>query len=311
MQVKKMITPDQNVRVYTAPLNVTPTEGTSSMRSRAEIQRALIVRAEELAMKEGHHGPGKFAERHYKLACQEISPEARAIERGFIPAREPGQRVRAYRHQDQLAAMYLQQGRAKTLAEAWTLANQAAPAIAAQAQALTVQQAPDGRWCVMKDSEPVQCFRTKEEADAYQTSLRGPDTETEEGARHMSLFFRDARYAAGSGPAETSHAAMRAMSREVLVRRLAASAMHGGRADVNETERAFADAWFGENFPPPSPRSGAGPATIPGSPPGSSDLLTGYNVMREATVEAILQQTRRLLSDPAERQKIRPGGLGG
>lgn len=193
----------------------------------------------------------------------------------------------AYRHVDQVAAMKIKQARA-------------------QGRTITLSEA---RQAAIADDPKL----------AERAGLLAPrGTVPTEGSEQMAAFYHGEtvpeavmkRYAAGGGVDETTHAAMRELSVEALVRRLAASVLHRGQAWPDHAERAFADAWYATNFPPPLPTPGAGPATIPGSRPGSSDKLDAYNQRRQATVESVMDQTRRLLADPAQRHTLSPMPLG-
>ena len=128
------------------------------------------------------------------------------------------------------------------------------------------------------------------------------------GARPGEIVVKT--HAAGGGVDETTHAALRELTVDALVRRLAASVLHRGFTRPDHAERAFADSWYVINFPPPLPTPGVGPATIPGSRPGSSDTLDAYNRQREAAVESVMDQVRRLLADPAQRHTLSPMPLG-
>jgi hypothetical protein len=86
---------------------------------RQYIQAKATARAEELAVAQGHRGPGKFSLKHYELALSELSPEEREAERGGA-TRQPTysgdpdsmeQAQGAARHIDQQAASFLRQAR--------------------------------------------------------------------------------------------------------------------------------------------------------------------------------------------------------
>jgi len=108
------------------------------MPNRDELQDRFSRRAEELAVAQGWQGPGRYAQRHYKLALQEASAEERSVERGMTGGRERGQPERAATHQNQLAAAYIKTGRAKSLRDAVKMADAAAPNIATKAGARTL-----------------------------------------------------------------------------------------------------------------------------------------------------------------------------
>lgn len=78
--------------------------------TRQEIQRRLITRAEQFAHARQYTGLGKFQQIDYEKAMAELSPEERAIERGFAPAREPSQQQRASRHLAERVRHFAQEG---------------------------------------------------------------------------------------------------------------------------------------------------------------------------------------------------------
>jgi len=135
-------------------------DGRQVTRSRDDIQAALTTRAEELAVARGYSGVGRFERLDYERALAEISPADRAMERNLGPitpeevevrelevwqaanphakdhaelrhlAKQAIEKRRAYLHQDQAAAMLIRQGKARSLREAFAMANAAAPDIA-------------------------------------------------------------------------------------------------------------------------------------------------------------------------------------
>ncbi len=95
------------------------------------IKERIYKKAEEFATADpGWKGQSRFGMEHLKAARKLFSPAERAVERGLVPDGEPSQAVRAAAHQDELAAMYLRQGKARTVTEANRMANQAAPEVA-------------------------------------------------------------------------------------------------------------------------------------------------------------------------------------
>jgi hypothetical protein len=85
---------------------------------RQYIQAKATARAEELAVAQGHRGPGRFTIKHYELALSELSPEEREIERGGgrpttqeEMASDTYQAKGAARYIDQQAASFLRVAR--------------------------------------------------------------------------------------------------------------------------------------------------------------------------------------------------------
>ncbi len=101
---------------------------------------------------------------------------------------------------------------------------------------------------------------------------------------------------AGPGPAATTHEEAATTSRETLIRQIAADALARGEWRPGPAARAAADFWFGVTSPAPPP----------GSPPG---MVEAYNKLREATINLIVEEVRRLLADPAQRAALAPGRL--
>lgn len=98
---------------------------------------------------------------------------------------------------------------------------------------------------------------------------------------------------AGPGTQVPTHGEARTLPRDVLVRQIAAAALTQGLWRPGPDARALADTWVGWNFP--APPAGSGTA-----------VLDSYNLLRERTVNEIVEAARRLLADPAERAKLHP-----
>lgn len=293
MQIKRMVGAKARcVKRYDVPqFNVTPGEGAPRMRSRADIQDAVIGRAEQFAHQRNYTGPAKFETIDYKKALAELSPEERELERGFVPvgAGEGNQAAAASRHFAERIRHYEQRGHAKAIAVTLAEGEERASGLHK-----TRANLPTGSpWAAQGQQEQ------QDEIHRFSKLT---------GQRRGEIMVKT--HAAGGGPDQTTAEAMRELSVDALVRRLAASVLHRGFARPDHAERAFADLWYAINFPPPLPTPGAGPATIPGSRPGSGDKLDDYNQRRQATVESVMDQTRRLLADPAQRHTLSPMPLG-
>ncbi len=147
-------------RRYDVPMKQTPDDEGGFVRTQYEVQQRAIAQAREFADRRGYKGGGfEFAD--YEKALSELGPHERAAERNLgattpeeVEARELQvwqtanphhakdhpelrhlakqaiEKRRAYLHQDQLAASYIRRGEARSLREAFALANAAAPDIA-------------------------------------------------------------------------------------------------------------------------------------------------------------------------------------
>ena len=288
MIVKRMVVPDDvKVRRYTSPLELTP--GLEDTMTSRDVQERAIRRAEELAHARNYMGAGRFEQIDYEKALSELSPEERALERGFGPVatREPSQAQRASKHHAERIVHLTQMGYSRSAAVEKARAEERRTGLDEVRAAV-----PHTPWSAQDQQH--------REDGARAFSLAA-------GSRIGGEMVRD--YEAGPGVGETLNAAKRAMSRDTLVRALAASVLYRGGSVPDARERSFADSWFEANFPPPAPVPGAGPGTVAGSPPGSH-RLDGYNKERERFLESVMQGVRAVLRDPAQRQQLRPGPLG-
>lgn len=274
MQIKKMVTPDdKKVRRYTMPMDLTPTQEEPRMRTQAEIQAETVQRAEELAVRDGFQGPGKFAMKHYTLALGERSSQERELERGFVPVgADEGQAAAASRHLAKEITRHEQKGYSRDEA---------------------VELAKD-------DERRSGLHQTRANLPTGSPWAVAGEKEQQDAARHFSLMTGqrrgdviEKRYA-GPGPLSTAHEENRRTSRTELVKREAVSCLRRNIAQPDGQERHRIDEWFADNFPTPRPTSGG----------GSAADVAAHNALREQTIEAIMEDVRRILRDPAARAAL-------
>lgn len=254
----------------------TPTKGEGQV-TRQEIQRRLITRAEQFAHARHYAGLGKFQQIDYKKAVAELSPEERAIERGFT-VREPSQQQRASRHLAERVRHFTQEGH--TPAEAISRATEEHKR-SGLGQISLPRNSP---WTVQGQQEQ------REEAHRF-AMVSGSRIGYEQVRLHD----------AGPGTLSTTHDEKLRTGRELLPRQVAAAVMYRGAAQPGQAERDWLDHWFGVLNPPPAPVAGGGNAAE----------LSAYNRMREQFLDDLMERARQLLRDPAERAKLQPTKLGG
>lgn len=280
MEIKRMVGGvAKHTKVYELP-RLTPNEETPSMRTREEVQQKVCARAEELAVADQHRGPGHFAEQHYHLALREISPADKDIERGLAPTDGDGnQAAAASRHLAEEITRHEHHGYSR---------DEAIKKATDEERASGLHQT---RAALPKDS-PWAVAGEKEQQDA---------------ARHFSRMTGQrrgeivAKAYAGPGPLSTTHEEKLRTSRPVLVNQVAASCLDRNIPQPDGHERAWIDAWFGVNVPPPAPIAGT----------DSRAALSGYNKARAEFISEVMEAARVVLRDPQARAALRPTRLGG
>lgn len=283
MIVKRMVASDDGtVRRYTLPMDVMPI-GEGQMNTQREgIQAGVVRRAEEFAHARSYRGAGRFELADYQKALAERSPQERAAERGLGPiqGREPGQRVRAERHFAQQVKTHMGTGLTRVAA-----IEKATEAERRSGLAEVRAAVPCTPWA-------AQGWQVRQEQVALFSKLSGSRI----GNTTIKL------HAEGS-PLDhtTTHDEALRTARDVLPRQVAASVLYRGAALPTQAERDWVDHYFCVVNPPPPPTPGGS-----GAP-----ALADYNRQRQAFIATVIEEARRLLRDPAERQKLRPSPLGG
>ena len=284
MIVKHMIGAKARCRkTYEFPkFNMTPTEGAPSMRSKEEIEAAVIGRAEQFAHQRNYTGPGKFESVDYKKALAEISPEERALERGLPPDEddgqiEPTQRERASRHFAERIKHYEGGGHTKAIA-------------------VTLAKAEEGGLKEVRAGLPRHSPWAAEDEQTRRDEVARFSRLT--GARPGEVTVK--AHAARSGPLSTIEQEKLRTARPTLVRQVAADCLHRGRTQPDHHSWRWVDSWFGANVPPPPPTPGTDGAAA----------LAGYTTAREAFLDEVIEAARALLRDPQAANLLRPTPLG-
>lgn len=272
MLVKKMITPDQNVRVYTAPLNATSGGGMEFTMTRQEARNFL--HQETLEQSRERNISYVEARKHVLGANTKLKEYAF----GGVVRREPTQQEGASGHLAEMIRMNI-----KT--KGYTRKQAIGKALAEEGHGLRSRRA----------GFPLP-------------TADGLSPEQREESDRMSLFYNKERMPddvlkryAGPGVLSTSHNEALRTAREVLPRQVAASVMHRGASQPGQPERDWLDHWFGVLVPAPSPEAGG----------MNRQPLLDYNAAREKFLADMIEEARQLLRDPAERAKLRPTPLGG
>jgi len=111
--------------------STTPTPPPRPLGDPEHIKARIYAKAEEFATADpAWAGKSRFGLEHLRKARRLFSPAERAVERGLAAPDTRTQGQKAAAHQQELAAMYLRTGRAKTYTEAVRMANAAGPEVA-------------------------------------------------------------------------------------------------------------------------------------------------------------------------------------
>lgn len=277
MIIKRLVTPEQNVRRYTLPpMELTPDEEGARMSSQAEVQQVAIARAKEFADRRGFAGGG-YELVDYTKALSEMSPEDKAVERGVSTEdgdslAEPTQRQRASTHFAERLCHYEQRGHTKAIAVTLAKDEERASGLH-QVRAGLPANSP---WAVAGQQEQQDDIRRF-------SKLTG---------QHPGEIV--AKAYAGPDPLSITHEENRRRSRTELVQREAVSCLRRNIAQPDGQERARIDEWFADNFRTPRPTSGG----------GSAADVAAHNALREQTIEGIMEDVRRILRDPAARAAL-------
>jgi hypothetical protein len=280
MQTKEMVASEGTVRRYTLPMNVTPKgEGQMPrMNSQADIQRSLILRAEELAVREGYQGPGKFTPKYYRLALAERPPSERAAERGFrsSPSRELSQQSRAAKHYAEQIRTHMDKGLSRPEAISRATEEHKRSGLA---QLTLPRNSP---WAAAGErTQRNEVHRFAKVA----------------GAKIGNVAVK--LHAETDSPLlPTTHQEKAATEVGLLAARVAASVLARGGNTPNQIEIAWVSDWWEVNQPTPRPVPQADPR-----------ILDEYNKARLRFIEDVVQAAAAILRDPVKRNQIAPAKL--